>query len=459
MVNLQLAQHGRGPESPRSHVGGPHANPHDDVQPRRFAGAEPLFVPGTVLVAFLLGTGRWGSYLGLPAHHVYLTDVLLLFTIVWTVLRRFPLVLGRRAAAKALAPVLALLAVALLRFAFGDDHTLVAARDFAPYGYAVASMGAVFASAVAQRRSAVVIAVFLTAHAAWVSLALAVHGLVARMPVLGGTVNIFAVRRDFDGAVLALLAALGLHLILSSRAKFQRFVGAVLLIWPSAVVLQLANRAALLALIVALALTVGVDLRALRRLTEPRALAGVVVMLVIGGVLLPRTAAYERLSGDPRFASNAAASTQRARAWAWADVLEYVDDSPRRIVIGTGFGPDYVWISGAALRLQGPEDTGVRAPHDYPLNTYARLGLVGLAVLAWTVLAGCVAGARLVYRRRPSAGELTWLTIFATLLTASIVGVILESPFGAVPFFWSLGLLLTAGPARMPVGSPVERAV
>lgn len=454
----QVAQDDRRPQSPWSQeIGLREAVFSGD---RRLWGAAPLLVPGTVLVAFLLATGRWGSYVGLPAHRIYVTDVLVLVTVAWVALRRFPLVLDRRTSLRGLASVLALLAIAVGRFAVGDDHTLTATRDFAPYGYAVVCLAALFASPAARRRSAVVIGFALVVHAAWVTLSVVVGGLVARMPVLGGAVNVFAVRRDFDGAVLALLAALGLHQVLTSRVRSWRLVAALFVVWPAAVVLQLANRAALLALVVALALTVCVDLQGLRRLTGPRALAGAALLLAIGAILLPHTAAYERLSGDPKYAANAAASTQHARAAAWQDVLDYVDDSPRRVLVGTGFGPDFVWISGAALRLQGPENVGVRAPHDYVINTYARLGVVGLAGLAWVLVAGFVAGGRLVFGRRPSLAELTCLAICATLLTASLVGVILESPFGAVPFFWSLGLVLTARAATTAepaVGSAVKR--
>jgi hypothetical protein len=77
------------------------------------------------------------------------------------------------------------------------------------------------------------------------------------------------------------------------------------------------------------------------------------------------------------------------------------------------------------------------------LNYYARLGLVGLGLFLALVVSLVRAAWHLVITTRPRTVDLAQVLITATLLLASLVGVILESPFGAVPFFWALGQLVS----------------
>jgi O-antigen ligase len=84
----------------------------------------------------------------------------------------------------------------------------------------------------------------------------------------------------------------------------------------------------------------------------------------------------------------------------------------------------------------------VRSPHNYLLNTWARLGLVGVGLVLGLMIAA-LRVARLVARHAPRVRD---DDVLAMLLVASIpvvafVGVVLESPFGALPYFWALGHL------------------
>lgn len=427
----------------------------------------PALVPGTLIVAYLLATGRWGSYLDLHLPGVYVSDVVVALTVVGVLVRHRHFVRAPRHVVVALVPLAALLAWAALRLVTGRDLSIVALRDAAPYGYAafagVSSL--VTTGEAARRRTLHVLTAALLVHLLWVTLSVLVPSLSPRLPLVGGRVHLFEVRPDFDGAVLAMLAGVALHGVLTQSGRVRRSLALGVGAWSAGLVLQLANRAALLSLLVCGALVLVADRGQIAVIPVRRVAPVALVLLVAVVVLLPQSSLYRRLSGDPEFATNAAASTQRSRVWAWQDVLDYVDDSPSRVVLGTGFGPDYVWTSGAALRLEGPGNFGVRAPHSFPLNTYARLGLVGAALLTW-ILAQWARSLWAVVAHPRSGATLLLLAALVgwALLVASLVGVILESPFGALPFFWTLGLILRAAgnetltPARDEVPAVLHAA-
>ncbi len=94
------------------------------------------------------------------------------------------------------------------------------------------------------------------------------------------------------------------------------------------------------------------------------------------------------------------------------------------------------------LGTAAAEQEDVRSPHNYLLGTWARLGLVGVILVLGLLIAG-LRLARLVAKRAPHLRD---DDVLAMLLVASIpvvafVGVVLESPFGALPYFWAIGHL------------------
>ena len=411
---------------------------------------DPFLVPGTVIVAYLLATGRWGSYLGLPGYPVYISDVALVMTVGWLLLRHRRAVTPARRVTAMLAPLVALLAWSAVRLLLGRDLSLVAVRDAAPYAYAaVAFVPAMVPTGnAAKQRTLQVLTAALLVHLLWVSVSVLKPSLSDGLPLVGGRVHLLAVRQDFDGAVLAMVVGLAIHQVLSGSRRALRALALAVCLWSSWLVLELANRAALLALVVSVILVLAVDRSCLRGIPRRHLAPAAVLLLVAVIVILPQSSVYHRLAGAPEFVNNPAAATQQSRVWAWQDVLDYMNDSPARMVLGVGFGPDYVWISGASRRLEGPGNFGVRAPHSYPLNGYARLGLVGVSLLLW-LLAVWARACRTIVRQRTRETDadnnnllLLAVLVGSTLAVTSTVGVILESPFGAAPFFWAVGLVI-----------------
>lgn len=158
-------------------------------------------------------------------------------------------------------------------------------------------------------------------------------------------------------------------------------------------------------------------------------------------------------SADPRAgrppdpadaAANTGYATAVARTEGWKKLVSWLhDDGASRWVVGVGFGPHYLQQSGADVAFLGADaDPSVRAVHNFGLNTWARLGLVGVLLEGLILLLSLVAAVRLSMR----VVDPPLLDVFASLLVVVIpvvafLGVVLESPFGAIPFFWAAGYL------------------
>lgn len=415
---------------------------------------------GTAVVVLGVATGKWGAYLGVPP--LFLTDVLLGLAIAGLLAAR---VLTHRPLAGAAArgwPGAACGAFLLyvgLRFVLGLDHSLIAIRDFAPYGYAIVAFLAASAYCASvpaeQARTGRILRAALLAHLAWVLVMRVVPAVAELMPVVDPVqdLRLFSVRGSTDATVAGVTAAL--YLIRFLRVGQLRALLVVVL--SMLVVVTTTARSALLGTVVALlialwlhhAVTAGDD-SGRRRLV----LIGLLpVALVIAAIVLPQTAAGGKLLVgfelvDIRTQTDASAiGTARGRTEAWDLVLGHVADQDATIV-GVGFGPDFLADSGGRAHLGN--GVRLRSPHNYLIGTYARLGLVGLGLL----LALLAVGAREVVRLRARAADdflLSFAVIFpVAFFVSAVFGVELETPFGAVPFFWCLGVLLSRPRPEVP---------
>ena len=403
----------------------------------------PLLVPGTVVACYLVATGRWGSHLGWPEHSLYVTDIGLAVTGLWTLLRhRRAIHVGRRLLTALALPVVAIAVWTAARMLTNGAFDSVALRDAAPFGYVlVALVGLVTVDRAARRRTLAVLWVALILHAAWVTAAL--HLSLPTYYLSGGLLRIFEVRPDFDSAMLGVLCGLASYEAFRPLSLWRRVGALGLAVWPVFILLETGSRAGAIALLAALTITVVALVRGVT-LTRRRLTAGVAVVAAVLAVAVPQTSLYGRLTGDPRYSVNGASGTTEAREQAWALVFEYVSESPTRVAYGVGPGPDFLTASGARPYFGQVHQTDIRVPHNVLLTYYARLGLVGLGLFLALLVSWVRAGWHLVIARRPDDLDLAHLLLTTTLLLASLVGVILESPFGAVIFFWALGQLVSA---------------
>ena len=407
------------------------------------------------LVLWLCSSGRWGSYVGAPRFSIYVTEIVLVVVAVLTVavspasvrllLEDVVRVVRRSWTARLMA---ALLVWTVLRLVLGGRLDATSLRDAAPYGYVV--LGLVAAVWRDIRRSGLMVVVALAWHDLWIWTSLIWPSFAARLPVLG-PVRVLELRPDFDAAVCGLAAAVLLRMALVDLER-RRWLQAGLLVFVAAtniyLVLLLHSRAALLSTVVALAVIpwgTGLRWRALPK--------GAVLVVALVAALLVPVAAVTVLHSDPfkrlvdTFSAQQtdAKGTTQARQEVWGMVTRYVTTSPEREAIGVGFGPDYLSTIGAAKIYEGTTFTGVRAPHDYWLNTWARLGVVGVALSIALALLAALAAVRTLWGGATAVPDVVAAALVLTLPLPASLGVILESPFGAVPYFWAMGHLVGAG--------------
>lgn len=426
------------------------------------------------LALFLLATSKWGSYLP-SGHPPYISDIV----IGGLLLQR---ILAGRSDPRAgpvkdgswLRPAVAVLLFwCLLEFTTGS-LSQNALRDGAPYLYAVVVFLAAAPAVGARLKIARAIDVSLIFHAAWISVVLAAPSVYNVVPHLG-QIYPFQLRNDFDGTVCAIFAALSFHRALCGRRIIRNVIYSG---WGVALTLLLRERAALLALIslIVVVAVLAVHRRRSRWVDRAKALVPIVIIcLPLMYMEVSQTFGYKRfvsgLQGYVPFipagpSVGGAVGTTHARLKAWTAVIDYLEPSPRREWVGVGFGPDFMHSSGADVLLLGNINPDVRSPHNYFVGTWARLGLIGLA-LDVLVIVGGLHLAIVLRRRAPELTDVDVLAIMATvaLPVAASVGVILESPFGAVPYFWALGHMsarvaeLRRGPVplpTLPVGAVVS---
>lgn len=410
---------------------------------------------GVAAVALMLATGRWGSYLGVPGMPIpiFLTDILIGLAFIHATAGR--LILGSRKTAEpyrgiGVLPVLLLVWVAL-RFAIDFRPTQVALRDLVPYAYIVLAFLAARSFAVSSQgnreRTVRILEFALKFHLAWVTVALVIPSLVARLPDMSGptgTVSIFGTRPDFDAAVLGVLAAVYMRELFRDRRVGHPVVG-FLACWSC--ILALGSRGGLLAALLCNLVAFAAVLKSQHVHLQRKALTLTVIPLVVAGVLavLPLTEAGQRLlTTFDQSASTSSYDTTQARMDSWRQLWDYSVRDEERFLIGVGFGPHFMVESGALALLTGTgiNDIDTRSPHNYLIGSLLRLGLVGACLIIALLVRIGMAIVRNLDRLPDDTLPFLAAMIAVAMVPAALVGVILESPFGAVPFFWSVGLLL-----------------
>ncbi len=402
------------------------------------------------IALYLLATTRWGSGLSLVGGPPFLSDLVLALILI----DRAVAAAAHRAVSTGVdlwvgvfATCLLVWSVILMAFGPISQNAL---RDAAPYLYVVTIFLVRPPTESSERSVSRALMAVLIFHAAWVTLAQLDPSLEAGTPIVAAGTHLLSLRSDIDSLVCGLLAAIGLHRALAGRSPTYNLALAA---WGAVLVFTFFNRAGLLAFIMEL-VVVMLLVPARRRLVGKydrrvaiAVLAMIVPILLVGAsqsrpverllVTVPGSASSSNFHG--------ATGTANARLKAWKALIAYMERSPTRELRGVGFGPDFLHDSGADVLLLGTvaaEQENVRSPHNYLLGTWARLGLIGVVMVLALLIAG-LRLARLVAKHAPHVRD---DDVLAMLLVASIpvvafIGVVLESPFGALPYFWAIGHL------------------
>ncbi len=429
----------------------------------RFGGErrEPLLIAGTLAIAVFLAGTRWAGYIGIAP--IYLPDVLLVCGVAALVVRslRHPAqFLPRTGRFPSALPLLVVLAYVVVRWGAGGDFSITAIRDVVPYLYIAAALLCRYAvrraNDAARRRTLRVLVGVLVFHAAWYGLQMLDPTLPLSLPSINAVqgVNLFTPRPDVDTSLIGVLAALILWRVLREKQYRWLLIVTYALCWAE-IGLSF-TRAGVLGGAVATAYVVVVTLFERRRNVLGRALIAALVplVLVVGLAAVAGTpvgvkfiATVDPAAAPQSTAAQGAIGTTRARENAWNRLIDWTFEDGTRTAVGVGFGPDFLSQSGAAVLLVGDNEdaeTRPRSPHDYWLGSMARLGLIGLGLLVVAVGQFLLTAWRV---RRGVAGDPFALLLFLiplSLLLPASLGVVLESPYGAMPFWWALGGAMVA---------------
>lgn len=419
-------------------------------------------ITGTLAVALMLAATRWGSYLGVSPFFV--TDVLIALAILdrFTGLAHAGLrdLWGWTRMASPGPLLIVFMTFVAIRFAasLGQFDSIVVLRDAVPYlyGFLAFLSAASVARATAHERALTVKFLWaaLLFHLCWCSVIVLSGFDTLSLPLMPRSdVNFLAIRPDIDAAVLGVTAGALLRRALQGRRRWPCLFGATL---ATVTVLHLQTRAGLISMALSLMVAVittkaSLPHRSMRRigitLLIPVAFLGVVA-------IIPSTTLGQRITAtvdnsQTSSTAQAAQGTQTARQLAWSSVIRWTGDTPNRQVFGAGFGSDFLAESGAQNFLQGTTYDNVRSPHNWLITSYARLGLIGVGLAGLLLLQITW----LAWTNSARIGEDDLLSM-ATLMVLAIIpvallGVVLEAPFGAVPFFWAAGILLTLRRTRL----------
>lgn len=395
--------------------------------------------------------GRWGSYLG--AQPIFVTDILIGLAVCHFLVSRSPLVPGRPKGLPVHPLVCLLLVWVVVRFLAGGDLSTNALRDAAPYFYCVLALVSALAVARAgpanRERTARLLMAALTGHSIWSVISVLWLSFSMRMPIVAPAqgLHLFAVRPDFDLGILGVyVACLFVRLMKGTNRPLLTIVW-MMVCWVA--ILDNHSRAGLLGAVLAAVLAIVVCLRGRQaKMSRKIAVLGILPLLVAVVFLgIPQTQVGGRLTGG------GGAGSQQARSNAWERLWHYSLEDNGRFLVGVGFGPNFMADSGASELLVGHNDEGEarpRSPHNYWVGTLVRTGLLGGA-LSLALLAVTLARIRALM---PDLYGDPLLSIAAITVTALILpatlGVVFESPFGAVPYFWCVGLLLATRPPEAP---------
>jgi hypothetical protein len=418
----------------------------------------PLLLVG---VLYLMATGRWGSYVSVPGTPVYVTDVVLLVALAQTIVRlRLSGPSFRAMGAKftdghiAFLLCLVLLAWTALRAVIGigtvRSEPLIALRDLAPYGYCIAAVLAFVWGPLRQRLPSALVYSALCAHVCWLLLARYLPGWPSHWLALGGA-PIFTARADFDATVLGIAVALALHRLLFGGRELRPWARLALVgfvVVNAYALTTMPSRAGLIASLVAIACTLlswtaKIGRTPRRQSARRRRHAAILVTLLAVVAVTAISPAGQRLQEGLRGDQGVATGTVHARQAAWEAVERYVRADASRTAIGVGFGPNFLSDSGGEADLEGTSYENVRSPHNYVLGTVARLGVAG-GLIATALMVSAASLAIGLLRRTTDTPTVFAGLIVLSLPVPALLGVILEAPFGALPYFWAIGHLAMA---------------
>ena len=385
---------------------------------------------GAPLVVFALflsiAGGRWGAWIGFPSQGLFIIDLLFLFALFRSnIFKIVP---------KDLLVIFYLAIFILVELIISNEFSLLTRiRDLAPFIYFILFIGLHRTILAIPRQTLFVALRAATLFSLVWNLGMSFE-ILEEFTIASLTgIPIFSQRSDQFGFV----AAIGIivwcgkefnHLftpVLRNMIVFLFFLQVALLTGR-------AGGLAVISSVIYLLISPAKNFQG-NRVLGRRIVYGLLITVILGStisVFLPEQSALKRSGLIPGsdISRSSGQGTVKARISAQELVIEWTFENKFE-VFGAGPGREIVLESGAYKWLSGSVD--VRQPHNWWVSLFSRFGFFGF--FYWTFLVfyylGPIKRSNFMQPR---------IFILGAILTTSTFGVILESPFGLIPFYFFL---------------------
>lgn len=392
---------------------------------------------GFIIIAVTLSIfgGRWISYIGFPSFNLYIVDILFFSGVAGSVLtcrQRFKL---ERSQFSLCIILMTYLFILLL---WPSQYSLkLRIRDLSPFIYLLATPIIYKTFTIGSWRSAIKsfrwAAVLCTTWSNAVMFKI-LTPITTGIPLF--TLPIFSPRWDHSG----MIACIGVVLWKNLRLFSLTGNDAIRIYLILSIFVQY-SRASLLALIALIILSLAAkDLRSNEKKKEKVIYKLIFIFTLLAlfspylNFSLATQSAFERFglskstSLTEVFQHNLSAGTSQGRIKAQTALIAWTVDK-NYLFFGAGPGSEMLLESGAYNFLSGAYD--VRSPHSWPVSNFSRFGVFGFTL--WHLFFYSFAMAKLHNSRITFAS-----TVCLTIYVVSLFGVIIESPFGALPLSFFL---------------------
>jgi len=386
-----------------------------------------------------VGLGRWGSYLGLPAYNLFLIDILFFSGTLFGFLG-----FGRRFKGSAFFTISILVFMLFQLIRDSEVDLILVARDLLPFIYLLCVPACVYA----LRNTPDVVIIKSLRYASTLNLAWFLPsslGLLAPISISAiSPIPLFTERADQSGI------AMGIGVLAWSAFPSLRITSNPMLIGLCVFAAAVGrSRAGLFTCLLALLLHFFFKKEVYAKSKRIERFVAIVTFTVAAFLLFfgsqsrfvsdgNSSLVRSGIIGNNQESVEGGRSTTRARYMAAKTLIKWVEENNLQF-FGAGAGREIILESGAIVYLSGNPD--VRAPHNWFVGLYSRFGVLGL--LFWCTLYGQV----LVLGRK-NVGQVQQMlkAIILIICFCSSLGVIMESPFGALPIAIASAMYIRRSP-------------
>ena len=383
-------------------------------------------------VSLSLFGGRWISYVGIPSLNLYLLDVLYFFGVTWLAISYTKK--NQKSAHRSGLVIFLALFILIQLIRSNDYSVIIRIKDLAPFIYLLTTpilyrnfseFG--FNSFIKLCRVATILG------AIWTNLAMIklLHPIELTQQIFG--VPIFATRWDHSGMSLCI----GL-VLWGNFDKFSIRANTPIRIFLALSILLQYSRASYVGLLLIVFFEFYKNSRKKRDSFAKILLvifAFTIMLAPVFSSFLPENSAFKRLKltniseTKDIFANVNESGTGKARLDAQRELLNWTIRE-NLLLFGSGPGREMIFESGAYRYLSGAVE--VRSPHSWVYGSLCRYGILGF--LFWHLMVYSY----LKKSSRRSFPDATILSIIASVYVIGLFGVIIESPFGIMPFCFFL---------------------